>query len=438
MTIREPAVAGQFYPSSPEELRAMIKGMVDEKVAKEEVIGYYAPHAGYIYSGPVVGAVVSHVKMKNTFVILGPSHTGVGAPFSILTEGTWRTPLGDVEIDTELGKSILANSNHLEEDRLAHLQEHSIEVQLPFIQYFKPDIKFVPIVLSHTNAAVYRNIGMAIAKAIKDTGKEVVIVASGDMNHYEPQKITHTKDRRAIESILKLEAGELLERVRDFKISMCGYGTAACLIYAAKEFGPVKTELVKYQTSGDITHDYNAVVGYAGILFKGLKESPQVRLARETVESYVTRGEIPQPKNIPPEMKSKAGVFVSLHKGDELRGCIGTIEPDEPNIAQEIIRNAIQSATQDPRFYPVKPEELPELVYSVDVLTEPEPIASEKDLNPKKYGAIVEAGWRRGLLLPDLEGVDTVERQLEICRMKAGIGMEEPVKLYRFEVKRYK
>jgi AmmeMemoRadiSam system protein B/AmmeMemoRadiSam system protein A len=436
--IREPAVAGQFYPAAAEELKSMIRGMVDEKATKEDVIGYYAPHAGYVYSGPVVGATVSRVNFKDTCVIMGPSHTGAGAPFSILTEGTWRTPLGNVEIDSELAKAILANCSHLKEDRLAHLQEHSIEVQLPFIQYFRPDIKFVPITLSHANASIYRNIGVAIAKAIKDTGKEVVIVASGDMNHYESQKITHTKDRQAIESILKLEAGELLERVREFNISMCGYGTAACLIYAAKEMGPVKTELVKYQTSGDVTHDFEAVVGYAGIIFKGLKESPQVKLARETVESYVKRGEVPHPKNIPPEMKGKAGVFVSLHKGDELRGCIGTIEPDEPNIAQEIIRNAVQSSTQDPRFSPVTPEELPDLIYSVDVLTEPEPVKSEKDLDPKKYGAIVEAGWRRGLLLPDLEGVDTVKHQLEICRMKAGIGMEEPVKLYRFEVKRYK
>jgi AmmeMemoRadiSam system protein B/AmmeMemoRadiSam system protein A len=436
--IREPAVAGQFYPSSPDELKKMIRGMVDEKLPKEDVIGYYAPHAGYMYSGPVVGAVVSRVYIKDTFVIMGPSHTGAGAPFSILTEGTWRTPLGDVEIDQELAKAILANSSHLKEDRLAHLQEHSIEVQLPFIQYFRSDIKFVPIMLSHTNDAVYRNIGLAIAKAIKDTGKGVVIVASGDMNHYESQKITHTKDRQAIESILRLEPRELLQRVHDFKISMCGYGTAACLIYAAKEFAPVKTELVRYQTSGDITREFDAVVGYAGIIFKGLKESPQVKLARETVEGFILRGEIPHLKNIPAEMKGKAGVFVSLHKGDELRGCIGTIEPDEANIAQEIIRNAVQSSTQDPRFNPVKPEELPELVYSVDVLTEPEPVNSERDLDPQKYGAIVEAGWRRGLLLPDLEGVDTVQRQLEICRMKAGIGAEERVKLYRFEVKRYK
>jgi len=436
--IREPAVAGQFYPSSREELKSMIRGMIDEKAVKEDVIGYYAPHAGYIYSGPVVAATISRINIKDTFVIMGPSHTGMGAPFSIMTEGKWRTPLGDVEIDTELAKAILANSSYLKEDQLAHSQEHSIEVQLPFIQYLRPDIKFVPITISHASATTYRSIGRAIAKAIKDSGKEVVIVASGDMNHYETQKVTQTKDRQAIESILKLEAGELLERVRDFKISMCGYGTAACLIYAAKEFGNARAELVKYQTSGDTTGDYSAVVGYAGILIKVVKESPQVKLARETIENYVSRGEIPQPKNIPPEMQGKAGVFVSIHKDGELRGCIGTIGSSEENIAEEIVRNAISASTGDPRFNPVTPDELSQLDINVDVLTEPELISGEKDLDPKKYGAIMESGWKRGLLLPDLEGVDTVKKQLEICRMKAGIDSDEQVKLYRFEVKRYK
>ncbi|MCX6003473.1 MAG: AmmeMemoRadiSam system protein B [Chloroflexi bacterium] len=420
--IREPVVDGQFYPSSPEELKSMIQGMIDEKAVKDEVIGYYAPHAGYVYSGPVVGATISRVKLKNTFVIMGPSHTGMGVSYSIMADGSWRTPLGDVEIDSELAKAILANSSYLKEDHLAHLQEHAIEVQLPFIQYFKSDFKFVPIVLSHANASVYRNIGKAIAKAVKDLDKEVVLVASGDMNHYESQKITRTKDKQAIESILKLEAGELLERVREFNISMCGYGSAACLIFAAKELGA----------------DNSSVVGYAGILIMNKNESPQVKLARETVGSYIISGKLPSLKTVPSEMQGKAGVFVSLHKGGELRGCIGTIEPAEDNITLEIISNAISAATRDPRFFPVTADELPQLDYSVDVLTEPEPVASEKDLDPKKYGAIVEAGWRRGLLLPDLEGVDTVERQIEICRMKAGIEPKELVKLYRFEVKRYK
>jgi hypothetical protein len=435
--IREPVVAGQFYPGTAIELKALVKTMVDERAEKVEAIGYYAPHAGFIYSGPVVGAVVSRVKPADTYIIMGPSHTGMGAPFSIMTDGSWRTPLGDVEIDSTLAKRILAGSTYLKEDTLAHTQEHAVEVQLPFIQYFKRDFKIVPIILQHATGAIYKHIGKAIAKTIKESGKQVVIVASGDMTHYEPQRSARVKDMQAIEAMLQLDAEELLSRVHEINITMCGYAPAAVLIFAAKELGVGKAELVKYQTSGDTTGDFSSVVGYAGIIFLSRNESPLVRLARETVESYVTQGSVPSPKSLVPEMKAKAGVFVSIHKGKDLRGCIGTIGPTEENIAKEIIQNAVSAATKDPRFPPVSPDELPELNYNVDVLTEPEPIQSTAQLDPKKYGVIVEAGWRRGLLLPDLEGVDSVDYQIEICRAKAGIGPKEPVKLYRFEVKRY-
>jgi len=165
---------------------------------------------------------------------------------------------------------------------------------------------------------------------------------------------------------------------------------------------------------------------------------PLVRLAKRSVESYVRKGKVVQAKRLTPEMKPKAGVFVSIHKSGELRGCIGTIEPQRNNVAEEIIVNAISSATRDPRFYPVTADELKELEYSVDILAKPRPVKSRKQLNIKRYGVIVEAGGRKGLLLPDLEGVASVEEQIGICRQKAGIAPDEPVKLYRFEVERYK
>lgn len=165
---------------------------------------------------------------------------------------------------------------------------------------------------------------------------------------------------------------------------------------------------------------------------------PLVKLAKETVESYIREGKTPQPKELTPEMKERAGVFVSIHKHGELRGCIGTFEPTKDNVAEEIIANAISSATRDPRFPPMAASELSDLEYSVDVLTKPEPVEDASQLDPRKYGVIVESGLRRGLLLPDLEGVATVERQIEICRLKAGILADEPVKLYRFQVERFK
>jgi AmmeMemoRadiSam system protein A len=163
-----------------------------------------------------------------------------------------------------------------------------------------------------------------------------------------------------------------------------------------------------------------------------------VRLAKQTVEAYIGEGKVFTPKKLTLKMKEKAGVFVSIHKHGELRGCIGTIEPQRGNVAEEIILNAMNSATRDPRFFPITPYELKDLEYSVDVLTAPQPVKSQKQLDPKRYGVIVEVGARRGLLLPDLEGVDTVEEQIEVCRQKAGIMPDERVKLYRFEVKRYK
>lgn len=164
---------------------------------------------------------------------------------------------------------------------------------------------------------------------------------------------------------------------------------------------------------------------------------PLVRLARGVVESYIGQGKIPRLEELTPEMKERAGVFVSIKKFGELRGCIGTFEPTRINVAEEVIANAISSATRDPRFPPVNTAELPYLSYSVDVLTKPELVKDLSQLDPKRYGVIVESGWRRGLLLPDLEGVNTVEEQISICRQKAGILPHEPIKLYRFEVRRY-
>ena len=283
--LREPAVAGQFYPDSPSQLRAMIESFVDKNAEKEDVVGLLAPHAGYIYSGAVAGAVISRVKFKDTFIILGPNHTGHGKPFSIMTEGSWKTPLGEVQIDSELAKKLVSISSYLKEDRLAHEFEHSIEVQVPFLQYFKPDVKIVPIILSLGNGDIYKQIGHDIVQALQELKREAVIFASSDMSHYEPQGIAKKKDQQAIEAMLDLNPDELLKRVEEQDISMCGYAPAVVMLTAAKELGAGKAELVKYQTSGDISGDFNAVVGYAGIIVKRL--SPLVKLAKEALETYI-------------------------------------------------------------------------------------------------------------------------------------------------------
>jgi len=264
--IREAAVAGQFYPGGPEELKETIKNLTSREKAKIDAVGVVSPHAGYIYSGPVAGAVFSRLKFTDTFILIGPNHRGAGKPFSITTTGRWKTPLGEVQINAALAGAILKASKYLEEDNLAHRYEHSLEVQVPFLQYFKADVMIVPIVLSQAPPPVYKEIGLAIAKAIKEMGEEAVIVASSDMTHYEPHEKAKAKDKRAIEAILNLDADELVQRIAKYDISMCGYAPVISLITAAKELGAEKAELVKYQTSGDTSGDYSSVVGYAGII----------------------------------------------------------------------------------------------------------------------------------------------------------------------------
>ncbi len=434
--IRPAVYAGQFYPGNKAQLKALIESFVTKGLEKEGAVGILAPHAGYVYSGPVVGAVLSRVKIPGTVILLGPNHTGQGIPFSLMAEGTWETPLGKVEVDAEMAASLLAISKYLKSELGAHEQEHSLEVEVPFLQYFKPDVKIVPVILSSGDGEILKQIGLEIARAIKESKKDVLIFASSDMSHYESQATAQRKDRQAIDAILNLEAGELLKRISQQDISMCGYAPAVVLITAARQLGAGQVELVKYMTSGDTTGDYAAVVGYAGIIVKRLP--PLVKLARDTVETYVRERKQYQPGALSREMKDQAGVFVCLKKRGELRGCIGTFEPTQDNIAKEVVANAISSASRDPRFEPVSADELKDLEYTVDVLTAPEEIESKDQLDPKRYGVIVESGWRRGLLLPDLEGVDSVDYQIDIARQKAGIGPEEKVKLYRFEVKRYK
>ena len=264
--IREAAVAGQFYPGWPEELKETIGYMTSHEKAKTSAVGVVSPHAGYIYSGRVAGAVFSRIKFTDTFILIGPNHRGGGKPFSITTAGRWKTPLGEAGINAGLAGAILKASGNLESDSLAHLYEHSLEVQVPFLQYFRPGVKIVPILLSHARPEVYEEIGRAVVKGLRESGEEAVIVASSDMTHYEPHEKAKAKDRLAIDAILELDAEELAGRISKHQISMCGYAPVISLITAARELGAKKAELVSYQTSGDSSGDYSSVVGYAGII----------------------------------------------------------------------------------------------------------------------------------------------------------------------------
>jgi len=264
--LRQPAVAGYFYQGSPSRLRDQVEHFLVSGGPTIRALGILSPHAGLVYSGAVAGAVYSHIELPDTVVLIGPNHTGLGAPVSLMAAGQWMTPFGTLSIDEPLAGAVLARCRRVQDDMIAHLREHSLEVQLPFIQYKKDDVRIVPIQMMDTRLDTCIELGDAVAGAIRERGTDVLIVASSDMSHYISAEEAKRKDRMAIDRILALDARGLYATVRDEDISMCGYGPAVAMLIACKALGATKAELVKYATSGDVSGDFDQVVGYAGVV----------------------------------------------------------------------------------------------------------------------------------------------------------------------------
>ncbi|MGB3861020.1 MAG: AmmeMemoRadiSam system protein B [Candidatus Aminicenantaceae bacterium] len=263
---RKPAVAGYFYPQQEESLKSVVSRMIDFECEKRKAISVIVPHAGFEYSGPVAGAVFSSVQLPKIFVILGPNHRQVKSRFAIMKEGTWQTPFGEVPIDSGLANAIATRSDLITDDSDAHEREHSLEVQLPFIQYFRHDFSIVPISIAYqTSYEELEELGHALAESIQNRDEDVLIVASTDMSHYVSQKEAEIKDSLAIEEIKRLDAQGLYDVVSRENISMCGYQPTTATIVASKDLGATQAELIKYQTSGEVTKNFHEVVGYAGM-----------------------------------------------------------------------------------------------------------------------------------------------------------------------------
>ena len=263
---REPAVAGKFYPADPGRLRADVQSYLSPSHQRISAVGCIVPHAGYVYSGAVAGAVFAAVEIPPRCIVLCPNHTGLGHPLAIMAEGKWRTPLGDVPIDSQLAAALLHSFTALTEDSDAHRSEHAIEVELPFLQMQRSDVQIVPIAVGTSRLLLLEHLGQAVADAVQASIEPVLIIASSDMNHYEDDQTTRVKDRKAIEEILALDPQGLHQTILTESISMCGFGPAVAMLTAAKLLGAKKAELVQYATSGDVSGDRDWVVGYAGIV----------------------------------------------------------------------------------------------------------------------------------------------------------------------------
>ncbi|HVM61531.1 MAG TPA: AmmeMemoRadiSam system protein B [Verrucomicrobiae bacterium] len=271
--VRPPAVAGQFYPGVAPEVEAELDRLVRPAASGRKAIAVVCPHAGWMYSGHTAGVVYSSVQIPDRVILVGPNHHGIGSRYAVYSSGTWRTPIGDVPVAEPLASSLLDDCDLLAEDPRAHSTEHSLEVQLPMLLRANPNVHIVPLLIGGGwpeagGRRELREIGAAIAETVREYGKPVLLVASTDLNHYEDQEVSHTKDKLVLDAVVNLDPEVLMNRVIEAEVSMCGVAATYVVLCAAKELGARHAELLEYRTSGDVSGDFARVVGYGGVVIE--------------------------------------------------------------------------------------------------------------------------------------------------------------------------
>ena len=263
--IREPAVAGQFYPANPNKLRESVRSYLKPAPVPLEAKGIVAPHAGYMYSEAVAGAIYKAVRVPDRCIILDPNHTGKRVALSLYPKGQWRTPLGLADIDEGLNRHLARECSLLTEDKAAHDREHAIEVQIPFLQVIAGDFRFAAICVGTADYSSLEALGHALARTVRSTQEPVLLVSSSDMSHYESAEVATRKDAFAINTMKKLDPRNLYQTVMKKDVNMCGFAPTIALLIACSDLGASGGALIRYATSGEASGDFDRVVGYAGV-----------------------------------------------------------------------------------------------------------------------------------------------------------------------------
>jgi len=443
--IKKPNVSGGFYPGNPKELSDQIdsffkKASVVPSESRVEMI--IAPHAGYVYSGPVAayGYKAASQSSCKTIVVIAPTHYFNFPGASVWSQGKFETPLGLVDVDGDFAQKLIAKDKELAFMPQAFEKEHSLEVQIPFLQKTFKDFKIVPIIMGAPSFEVCQNLAKALADVVGDR-KDVLIVISTDMSHYHSAQIAKSMDQQAISFVRDLNAADLWKSCQDQTVELCGFVPVTTALLYAKEKG-LSVKILDYGDSGDATGDKQAVVGYFSAVFseksKGQdkKKDDQtlpltvaqkkrlLEIARQTIVQYVQTGKTLDVQETDPRLLKEEGAFVTLQKQGRLRGCIGNILGSGPLFLT--VRNmAIASATQDPRFPPVTKEELGQLELEISVLSKPWRISDPKEIELGVHGVIISRGpFNKGLFLPQVatEQGWTLEQFLSyLCSEKAGL-----------------
>jgi AmmeMemoRadiSam system protein B/AmmeMemoRadiSam system protein A len=436
---RKPSFSGSFYPSGKEELKSIIDKFLKnvnykEKIEKEKIIGVIAPHAGYIYSGSIAAysfKLLEGLDIK-TVIIIGRSHNEFFKGGIIDDREGWETPLGKVEIDKEIFEKLYKKKN-FSVNKVLLDYEHSLEVELPFLQVVLKNFKIFPVLLGDSSKENIEKIADDIYDVLKNR-KNWIIVASTDLSHYYPYETAREKDLLLLETLKTKNLNLISSYLKNRKIEMCGDAAVFTLLKISEKFPDYEVKILNYANSGDTSGDKSRVVGYGAVAIlkkdkKGgdmLTENQKkllLKIARETLQNYLSGKKLPELKIDDPVLLEKRGVFVTLRKYGNLRGCIGYIEPVKP-LYIAVREMAINSATRDPRFEPVTYEELKDIEIEISVLTVPQRVKSADEIVLGRDGVIVKRGFNQGVFLPQVaeETGWTKEEFLSyLCSHKAGL-----------------
>jgi len=433
--IRPPAVAGKFYPESAAVLKLAIEKFMQDALPQrvKEPLAIVVPHAGYIYSGQICADGYSQVRNRATdvVVILGTNHTTPGLRKIALSPGDgFRTPLGIASVDKEAVAALIAADPDCAADNRPHLREHSVEVQVPFIQILFPKAKIIPAIVGEADPALAGRFGAALAKVL--AGRRALVVASSDLSHYPSAEDANVVDKKTLEAIASLDPTAFratvrtqeANRVRGLDTCACGEAPIMAAMAASRAMGATGGQVVSYAHSGDLPiGERERVVGYGAVVFTAGREIPPpvataapaaadrnlapadkkalLALARETISRYLTAQVVPLPRGLSPAAMEQRGVFVTLKKHGDLRGCIGRMVPDRP-LATLVGAMALQAAFEDRRFRPVTLDEVPKLEVEISVLTPMKPVSGSSEIVVGRDGVLLRKGGRSAVFLPQV------------------------------------
>lgn len=448
--VREPAVSGQFYPGDAKILSQMVDGFIAAAPKTNfdgKILAALSPHAGYPYSGQTAAHVYKQLSGTpiDTVIIVGLSHHYRLNGAALWPDGYFKTPLGNIQVDKELAATLLKNSSHIKINREAHVTEHSIETQIPFLQRVLPKAKIVPVVMGNPSLSICQDIGRALAKTVAAGAKQkkqTIIIASSDLSHYPSEPLARSTDRESLTTMAKLNAPSLAaydtqmmsKGLPNLSCTVCGLGATLAIIEAAKQLGATETRVLRYSNSAEVSGDATRVVGYGAVVFlatipadeeeKLSNESRKtlLNIARSAITEKLTTGNITWPAVSDGVMSEPKAVFVTLNKRKNLRGCIGTTEPTMP-LAQAVAQYALAAAFQDFRFPPVKLSELKDIKIEISILSSLKSVKSAAGIIPHKHGVVVRKGKSSGLFLPQVWEHFTNKDDFlsELCYQKAGL-----------------